>query len=64
MELEGRRGRGTREQREEGRGGDRETGKQKTAFDFRDLFFALQHADRKGIGLWPYFLKICYVTNV
>lgn len=37
MELEGRRGRGTREQRQEARGGGR-LGSRKTAFYFRDFF--------------------------
>lgn len=56
MELEGRRGRGTKEQREEERGGGRE-GSRTTAFYFKDLFFALQHADKNGVGLWTCFLK-------
>lgn len=48
------RGRGSREQREEGRGEGRQ-GSRKTAFYFRDLFFASQHAFKNGIALWTFF---------
>lgn len=39
--------------RERGRQGSR-----KTAFYFRDLFFALQHADKNSVGIWTNFQNI------
>lgn len=30
-------------------------GSRKTAFYFRELFFALKHADKNGVGLWTCF---------
>ena len=51
MELEGRRGRGTREQREEGRGGGRgEREAERLPLISEVHFFALQHADKNGGG--------------
>lgn len=67
MELEGRRGRGTREQREEGRGGGREGEREaeRLPLTSETYFFALQHADKNGVGekndgvgLWIYFFKV------
>lgn len=57
MELERRRGRGTREQREEGRGGEREGDKEAERLPFisETYFFALKHADKNGVGLWTCF---------
>lgn len=62
MELEGRRGRGIREQREEGKGGGRPQSI-KTAFYFKDLCVCvcvLQQADKNGVKLWTFFFFLFF----
>lgn len=53
MELEGRRGRGTKEQRGEERDGGKEEDREaeRLCFISKTYFFASQHADKNGVGL-------------